>query len=53
MPAMRAIILRASLADRSPAARVRLATRKAQAATAATNEIASTVRLVMINSPES
>src|SRR5258708_6196894 len=49
---MRAISLRASLGVRSPAARVRVTTKKQMAPTSATREIISTVRLDMIDTPE-
>ncbi len=49
IPAMRAINFRASLGVRSPAARVRLTTKKEPAATNATREIISMLRLVMID----
>jgi len=52
MPAMRAIILRASLGDRSPAAKVRLATKTVPQATIAIDKIISKVRLDMIHTPE-
>src|SRR6266404_5295960 len=52
MPAMRAIILRASLGERSPAAKARLATKTVPEATIAIDKIISKVRFDMIHTPE-